>query len=100
MWPDRPVLYLVCPAPYTDCLNGSSRVCAVRGRTCASLGNSFLKMGSAAASLDGPCSRADGQYMRRSASLPPICVGGYGCLGYVSICRCLGPGGGVPWTDQ
>jgi hypothetical protein len=31
IWPDRPVLYSDCPALHADGLNGSFRVCIVRG---------------------------------------------------------------------
>jgi hypothetical protein len=85
MLPDRPVLYSECLAPYANSLNGLSRVCVVRGSSGAGLCNSFLKMGPTAVGLDGPCSRADGPDMRRSANLSPTCVGGCGCLEYVFI---------------
>jgi hypothetical protein len=82
---DRPALYSNCPAPYVDSLNGLSRACAVHGGSCACLGNSFLKMGPAAAGPDGSRSRANGPDMCGSVNLSPMCVGGYGCPGYVSI---------------
>jgi hypothetical protein len=78
MWPDRPVLYSDCLAPYVDGSNGLSRVCAVRSGSGAGLGNSLLKMGLAVAGPDGPPSCADGPDMRRSANLLPMCVGGCG----------------------
>jgi hypothetical protein len=58
------------------------RVCGGLG---VGLGNSLLKMGPVAAGQDGPRSCADGPDMRRSANLSPMCVGGYCCLGYMSI---------------
>jgi hypothetical protein len=70
---------------YADGLNGSFRACTVRGDSGADLGNSILKTGPATAGPDGPRSRADGPAMRRSTDLPPICIGGCGCPGYVSI---------------
>jgi hypothetical protein len=85
MWPDRSALYSNCPTPYTDGPNGLSRFCTVRGGLGVGFGNSFLKTGPAAAGLDGPRSRANGSDMRRLANLSPMCVGGYGCPGYVSI---------------
>jgi hypothetical protein len=84
MWLDRPGLYLDCPVLYADGPNWSFRVCAVRGGSGLGLDNSFLKIGPAVAGPDGPRSRADGSDMRRSAILPLICIGGCGCLGYVS----------------
>jgi hypothetical protein len=85
MWQNRPMLYLDCPTPYADGPNGFSRVCTIGGGSGAGLGNSFLKMGPAAVGPDDPRSRADGPDMRRSANLSPMCVGGCGCPGYVSI---------------
>jgi hypothetical protein len=85
MWPDRPTLYSDCLAPYTDGLNGLSRVCTACGGLGAGLGNSLLKMGSAAADLDSPRSRADGPNMRKSTNLSLMCVGGCRCPRYMSI---------------
>jgi hypothetical protein len=67
-------------------------VCTVCGGSSASLGlgNSFRKIGRVIAGPDGPHSRADGPDMRRLAVLPPMCVGGCGCRGYVSI--------GIPYS--
>jgi hypothetical protein len=81
IWPDRLVIYSNCLMLYTDGLNGSFRVHAVRGGLGVGLDNSFLKTGLVAAGSDGPCSRADGPVVRRLADLPPICVGGRGCPG-------------------
>jgi hypothetical protein len=85
IWPDRPVIYSNCQMLYTDGPNGLFRVRAVRGGSGVGLNNSFLKTGLVATGPDGLCSRADGPVVRRSAYLPPICVGGRGCPGYVSI---------------
>jgi hypothetical protein len=85
MWPDRSKLYSDCLAPYADSPNGLSRVCTVCGGLGVGLGNSLLKMGPVAAGPDGPRSHADGPDMRRSANLSPMCVGGYCCLGFMSI---------------
>jgi hypothetical protein len=85
MWPDRMALYSNCMAPYADSPNGLSRVCTVCGGLGAGLGNSLLKMGSTAADPDGLRLRADGQDMRRSANLSPMCVGGCCCPRYMSI---------------
>jgi hypothetical protein len=85
IWPDRPVLYSNYPALYPDGPNGSFKVCTVRGSSGAGLSNSFLKTGPTTAGLDDPRSRVDGPDMCRSTDLPPICVGGCGCPGYVSI---------------
>jgi hypothetical protein len=89
---DRPVKYANRPTLYSDCLvsyadgsNGLSRVCTVCGGLGAGLGNSLLKMGSAAAGPDGPHSCAGGPDMRKLANLSSMCVGGYCCLGYMSI---------------
>jgi hypothetical protein len=85
MWPDRMALYSNCMVPYADSPNGLSRVCTVCGGLGAGLGNSLLKMGSAATDPDGLRLRADGQDMRRSANLSPMCVGGCCCPRYMSI---------------
>jgi hypothetical protein len=85
MWPDRLALYSDCLASYADGSNELSRVCTVCGGLGAGLGNSLLKMGSVATGPDGPRSRADGLDMRRSTNLSPMCMGGYCCLGYMSI---------------
>jgi hypothetical protein len=82
---DRPITYSDCPVLYADGLNGSLRVCAVRGGSSADLGNSLLKTGPAVAGPDGPRSCVDGLAMSRSVGLLLICIGGYGCPGYVSI---------------
>jgi hypothetical protein len=71
-------MYLDCPALYADGPNGSFRVHVVRGDSGACLGNSLLKTGST--DLD-----PDGSAVRRSTVLPPICKGGCGCPGYISI---------------
>jgi hypothetical protein len=84
MWPDRPRLYSDCPVLYADGLNWSFRFCTVHGSSGLGLGNSFLKIVPVTAGPDGPCSRADGSDMCRSAILPLMCIGGCGCLGYVS----------------
>jgi hypothetical protein len=83
--PDRPVLYSSYLAPHADGPNESFRVCAIRGGSGAGLGNLFINIGSVIAGPDGPCSCADGPVVRRSANVPPICVRGCTCLGYVSI---------------
>jgi hypothetical protein len=85
IWPDRPVMYSDCPALYADGSNGLFRVFIVRGGSGAGLGNLFLKTRPVVAGANSPCSRVDGPDMRRPADLPPICVGGCGCSGYVSI---------------
>jgi hypothetical protein len=66
------------PALYADGPNGSFRVHAVRGGLGACLGNSLLKTGPTDPGPDGPA-------VRRSVVLPPICKGGCGCPGYMSI---------------
>jgi hypothetical protein len=48
-------------------------------------GCSVLKTEPLIGGLGGPRSCADGLAMRRSLDLPPIHVGGCGCLGYVLI---------------
>jgi hypothetical protein len=58
---------------------------AVHGSSGAGLGNSFLQTGPVAAGPNSLRSCADGPVVRRSANLPPICVGDCGCPGYVSI---------------
>ena len=68
-----------------DGLNGSFRVCVVRGGSGVGLGNPFLKIGPVVAGPDGPRSRVDGPVVCRLVDLPLICVGSCGCLGYVSI---------------
>jgi hypothetical protein len=83
--PDRPVMYSDFPALCVDCLNCSFRVCVGRGGSGVSLSNSILKTGPTVVGPDGPRSRVDGPAVRRSAGLPPICVGGCGCPGLVSI---------------
>jgi hypothetical protein len=70
-WPDCPLMYSNCPC----C---SFRVFTGHGGLGVGLGNSVLKTGSAAVDPDGPT-------VRRSVGLPPICIGGCGCPGYVSI---------------
>jgi hypothetical protein len=84
-WPDHPVIYLECLALCADGPNYSFRACTGRGGSGTNLDNSVLKTGSAAVGTDGPCSCADGVIMRRSAGLPPMCAGGCGCTGHVSI---------------
>jgi hypothetical protein len=79
------MLYSNCLAPYTDDLNGLSRVCTVCGGLGAGLGNSLLKMGPVAADPDGPRSHVDGSDMHISINLSPMCVGGCCCSGYMSI---------------
>jgi hypothetical protein len=89
---DRPVKYTNRLVMYSDCPtlcandpNCSFRVCEGRGGSDKDLGNLVLKMGPAIVGLDGPRSHVDGPTMRRSTGLPPICIGGCGCPGYVSI---------------
>jgi hypothetical protein len=68
------------------CSNCSFRVHARCGGLDACLGNLVLKMGPVVIGPNGPCSCVDGLVVRRSAGLPPICVGGCCCLGYMFIC--------------
>jgi hypothetical protein len=63
-----------------DGLNCSFRVCERCGGPGVGFSNSVLKTGSAAVGPEGPRSRADGSIVRRSVGLPPICIGGCGCL--------------------
>jgi hypothetical protein len=56
-----------------------------RGGSGAGLSYSVPKMGPVVVGLDGPRSREDGPVVHISAVLPPICEGGCGCPGYVSI---------------
>jgi hypothetical protein len=65
-----------------DGSNCSFKVCVERGDSGADLDTLILKMGPATIGLRP---RADGLTMHRSADLPSICVGCYGCPGYVSI---------------
>jgi hypothetical protein len=58
---------------------------AVHDGSGSGLSNSVLETGPAAAGPNGLRSRTKGSDERRSADLPPICVEGYGCPGYVSI---------------
>jgi hypothetical protein len=70
IWLDRPVLYSDCPTLHVDGLNGSFRVCAIRGGSGAGLVNSFLKTGPVAAGPYSPLSCTDGPVMHRLANFP------------------------------
>jgi hypothetical protein len=85
IWSDHLVLYSDCPTLRADGPNGPFSVCTVHGGSGAGLGNSFLKTEPDTAGPDGLYSCTDGPAMWRSVNLPPICVRGCGCLGYVSI---------------
>jgi hypothetical protein len=75
----------VLPTLCVDDLKWSDRVCARCGGSGTNFGNSVQKMRPAATDLDCLPSCADGPVVRRSVDLPSICVGDYGCLGYVFI---------------
>jgi hypothetical protein len=47
--------------------------------------NLVRKTGPSVTGPDGPHSRRDDPAVRRSVDVPPICAGGCGCPGYVSI---------------
>jgi hypothetical protein len=78
-------MYSDCSALFADGPNCLFGICTDRGGSSAGLGNSVLKMGPTVVGPDGLRSRGDGPVVRRSADLPLICIGGYGCPGYVSI---------------
>jgi hypothetical protein len=82
---DRPVMYSNGLVQYTDDSNGSFRVCVVHGGSGAGLGNSVLKTKSAIAGPESPGPQTGSPVVRRSVVLPPVCIGGYGCPGYVSV---------------
>jgi hypothetical protein len=75
----------VLPTLCVDGLKWSDRVCAGCGGSGTNFGNLVRKMRLSATDPDCLPSCADDLVVRRSVDLPSICIGDYGCLGYVFI---------------
>jgi hypothetical protein len=78
-------MYSNCLTLCSDGPKWSVKVCAECGGSCVDFGISVQRIGPAVADPYCLSSCVDGQVVRRSVDLPPICAGHCGCLGYVSI---------------
>jgi hypothetical protein len=82
---DRPLMFLDDLALCADGPNWSNRVHAECGGSATDFGNLIWKTGPTTANPDCLPPYMDGPIVHRSVNFTPMCTGGCGFLGYVSI---------------